>query len=269
VDPRFAVQTLDQLIIAGRNVIGSVPGGTGVGPGALPLAEAYVRWIEGLETHLQVLTFDFDVLDALQTGRYWRIRQLHEEPVWPTQLVRAEIAQQTSWLETLRDDLQMRIDRVAAPPGDPTILDTNVLLEFVPPAQVDWTSVTGSPSVRLIIPLRVVEELDVLKYDRRRQDRAERARRILPQLETSVGEAGTPRELRANITIEVLIEPSPRYRPTDADEEILDTCRELEQYGQHRVALVSADTAMRLRAQALNVAVVSMPGEYSRRRSND
>jgi hypothetical protein len=40
--------------------------------------EVYVGWVEGVETHLQVLTFDFDVLDALQTGRYWRIRQLHE-----------------------------------------------------------------------------------------------------------------------------------------------------------------------------------------------
>src|SRR5206468_4308224 len=123
--------------------------------GALPLAEAYVRW--GVETHLQVLTFDFAVLDALQTGRYWRIRQLHEEPIWPTQLVRAEIDQQTSWLADFRDDLQVRIARVVAAPGDPTVLDTNVLLEFVPPAQIDWTAVTRRPAVRLVIPLRVVE----------------------------------------------------------------------------------------------------------------
>jgi rRNA-processing protein FCF1 len=269
VDPRVATLTLDQLINEGRNVIASVAGGTGIGPGALPLAEAYVRWLEGVETHLQVLTFDFSVVDALQTGRYWRIRQLHEEPIWPTQLVRAEIGQQTSWLEALRDDLQLRIDRVAAAPGDPTVLDTNVLLEFVPPVQIDWTAVIPSPAVRLVIPLRVVEELDVLKYDRRRQDRAERARSVLPQLETSVGNAGTPQELRANTTIEVLIEPSPRHRPTDADEEVLETCRELQQYGQQRVWLVTADTAMRLRAQALNVAVVPMPNEYSRWRSND
>jgi predicted ribonuclease YlaK len=201
-------------------------------------------------------------------GCPWRIRQLHEEPIWTTQLVRAEIEQQTRWLEALRDDLQVRIDRMAGAPGDPTVLDTNVLLEFVPAAQIDWTAVTGSPVVRLVVPLRVVEELDVLKYDRRRQDRAERARRILPQLEASVGNAGTPRERRTNTTIEVLIEPSPRYRPTDADEEVLETCRELQQYGGKRVTLVTADTAMRLRALALNVAVVPMPNEYFRRHSN-
>jgi predicted ribonuclease YlaK len=125
---------------------------------------------------------------------------------------------------------------------------------------------TGRRLVRLIVPLRVIEELDILKYDRRRQDRAERARRILPQLEAIVGTAGAPSELRPGTTIEVLIEPTPRYRPTDADEEILETCRELQQYESRPVYLVTADTAMRLRAQALNLRVVRMPSEYSRSR---
>ncbi len=142
------------MINDGRTVIASVASGTGIGPGALPLAETYVRWLEGVETHVQVLTFDFDVIDALQTGRYWRIRQLHEEPIWPTQLGRAEIEQQTRWLEALRDDLRLRITRMAGAPGDPTVLDTNVPLEFGPAAQIDWTALTGSPAVRLVIPLR-------------------------------------------------------------------------------------------------------------------
>jgi hypothetical protein len=268
VDPRVAIGILTEAITAGGNIVASVPAGTGIGPDALRLSDGYVGWVEGLERALQSLSFDFDVVEALQTNRYWRIRQLHEEPVRPTQLVEAEIRQQTGWLQALRDDLQLRVDRIDAARGDPVVLDTNVLLEFVPPRQVDWISVTGAESVRLIVPLRVVEELDVFKYDRRRQDRAERARGILPQLEASVGSAGVPSELRAGTTIEVLIEPSPRYRPTDADEEILDTCRELQQYRGGRVTLVTADTAMRLRAQASRVAVLRMPSQYSRRRAN-
>ena len=63
-----------------------------------------------------------------------------------------------------------------------------------------------------------------------------------------MGSARMPRELRANTTIEVLTEPAPRYRPTDADEEVLETCRELQQYGQQQVTLVTADTAMRVHA---------------------
>lgn len=122
--------------------------------------------------------------------------------------------------------------------------------------------------MRLIVPLRVIEELDILKYDQRRQDRAERARRVLPQLEAAVGTAGASSELRPGTTIEVLIEPSPRYRPTDADEEILETCRELQQYGSRSVSLVTADAAMRLRAQALNMSAIRMPSQYARPRDN-
>jgi rRNA-processing protein FCF1 len=267
-DPQNTIRVLAEAINAGRNVIASVPIGTGIGPGVLPLAEAYVDWVAGVENQLHAVTLDFDVVEALHTSRYWRIRQLHEEPQRPVELVRAEIKQQTGWLEALRSDLQLRLSRIEAASGDPAVLDTNVLLEFMPPREVDWISVTGRPSVRLIVPLRVIEELDILKYDRRRQDRAERARRILPQLEAAVGTAGAPSELRPGTTIEVLIEPTPRYRPTDADEEILETCRELQQYGSRPVSLVTADTAMRLRAQALNVSAVQMPSEYARLQAN-
>lgn len=263
-DPRNTIQVLDEAVNAGRNVIASVPIGTGIGPGVLPLAEAYVDWLAGVESQLHAVTLDFAVVEALRTSRYWRIRQLHEEPQRPVELVRAEIQQQTGWLEALRNDLQLRLNRIEAASGDPAVLDTNVLLEFMPPRDVDWISVTGRPSVRLIVPLRVIEELDILKYDRRRQERAERARRILPQLEAAIGTAGGPSQLRPGTTIEVLIEPAPRYRPTDADEEILETCRAVQQYGNRPVLLVTADTAMRLRAQALNVSVVQMPSEYSR-----
>ena len=101
-------------------------------------------WLAGVESQLQAVTFDFGVVDALHTSRYWRIHQLHEEPHRPVQLVRAEIGQQTGWLEALRDDLQLRLDRVDAASGAPTVLDTNVLLEFVPPRHVDWIAVIAA-----------------------------------------------------------------------------------------------------------------------------
>ena len=262
VDPRHAIKTLNRLLDEAGQIAGSVH--VGSGPDALPLAEKYVDWVENVEGQLHSLTLDFGVAEALHTGRYWRIRQLHEEPVRPYYMVQAEIRQQTSWLEALRDDLRRRLARIDAGQGDPTVLDTNVLLEFVPPVDVNWKAVTGSESVRLVIPLRVVEELDVMKYDRRQQDRADRARRILPQLEAVLGNAGAPSELRPGTTIEVLIEPAPRYRPTDADEEILETCRELQQYEGRGVKLVTNDTTMLLRARGLGITAIRMPGDYTR-----
>ena len=135
--------------------------GPGIGPGRAVLAAAYVDWLAGVENQLQAVTLDFDVVEALHTSRYWRIVQLHEEPQRPVELVRAEIQQQTGWLEALRNDLQLRLNRIAGASGNPTVLDTNVLLRFIPPREVDWVSVTGWPLVRLIVPLRVIEELDI------------------------------------------------------------------------------------------------------------
>jgi hypothetical protein len=263
-DPRGAANALADVVNAGRNVIASVPGGTQIGPGAIPLAEAYVRWVETVENQLTVLSLDLDLVDALHTSRYWRIRQLHEEPIRPVALVQAEIDRQAGWLEALRRELEQRIHRAAAAQGDPAVIDTNVLLEFMPPAQIDWRSILPASAVRLVVPLRVIEELDLLKFDRRRPERADRARRILPQLSAVVGAGGEPREVREGTTIEVLVGPAPRYRPADGDEEVLLTCQELEQFGGRPVTLVSADTGIRLRAQALGIRAIPMPIQYSR-----
>jgi predicted ribonuclease YlaK len=112
---------------------------------------------------------------------------------------------------------------------------------------------------------RVIEELDAKKYARRR-DLADRARRILPTLESAVGRDGAPRELRAGVTIEVPVDAVPRGRPEDADEEILSVCHELQQLTGSDLTLVTADTALRLRAQAQGLRVLTMPAKYERPR---
>ncbi|MCW2999178.1 MAG: hypothetical protein JWN65_2727 [Solirubrobacterales bacterium] len=142
-------------------------------------------------------------------------------------------------------------------------LDTNVLLHCLPPGQIAWRGALGHPAVRLILPLRVVEELDARKYSGRR-DLAERARRLLPQLEAAVGYAGEPRAPADGTTLEVFVERSPRRRPADADEEILSTCAELAQLSGRPITLVTQDTGMRLRAQAQGTEVKALPLEYQR-----
>jgi predicted ribonuclease YlaK len=102
--------------------------------------------------------------------------------------------------------------------------------------------------VRLIVPLRVVEEFDAKKYSGSK--RPERARALLPRLEALVGRDGSPGSVANGVTIEVPVEPRSRSRPADADEEILAFCAELPQLVGATATLVTADTAMRLRAGA-------------------
>jgi hypothetical protein len=69
------------------------------------------------------------------------------------------------------------------------------------------------------------------------------------------------------VTLEVLIEPGPRSRPEDADEEILDTCRELWDFsGQEGgTTLVTNDVGMHLRAMGIGgIRTVPLPDEYRR-----
>lgn len=259
-DPKRAADVLNESIMTAGNITAY---GAGIGSEITDgLRNAYLNWAEALELQLQALTLDSAVVAALHTERYWRIRTLDDDPR-PYRLVDAEVKHQVARLQALLDDLN-ELGRLTAAPGHIAVLDTNILLEFLPPDQLPWGAVLGLSPVRLVVPLRVVEELDAKKYARR-ADLAERARRILPQLEAAIGKGGVPGQLREGVTIEVPVDRGSRFRPMDADEEILDTCRELSQLTGRAVTLVTADTAMRLRAEAQALPVTRLPDAYLRR----
>lgn len=231
------------------------------------MRDAYLMWVETVEIQLRSLTNDLQLSSALQTTRYWRIRELELGSPRPSPLIQGEIDVQREWLAGIVEDVRRRIQRAASAPGHPTVLDTHVLLHFEPPPMIPWPAVLKQPAVRLIVPLRVIEELDEKKYARR-DDLADRARRILPQLEGLLGSGGKPGAVREGVTIEVPVGEG-RIRPDNADEEILGVAQELRQFGPQQVSLVTADTAMRIRAQAYGVDVARLPAEYERGRASE
>jgi predicted ribonuclease YlaK len=116
--------------------------------------------------------------------------------------------------------------------------------------------------VRLVIPLRVIEELDAKKHARRR-DLADRARRVLRRLEEQLGDRMTG-PVADNVTISVLLNDEDRNGAAGADTEILATCALLGTITKQGVTLITSDTAMRLRAQAQRIRVWRVPQEYER-----
>jgi hypothetical protein len=225
----------------------------------------YIEWVEDTELKLSDLTYDTAVVELLHTARYWEIRRTVPSDARPIPLIEAEIRSQRKLLHDLRTDLELRLQRAK---GDAhiTVLDTHTLLHYEPPQSIKWTAVVGHPEVRLVIPLRVIEEVDARKYSRDQKLR-DRARAVLPHLRDRVGLWGDPSPLREGVTLEVLIEPGPRSRPEDADEEILDTCRELWDFsGQEGGAtLVTNDVGMHLRAMGIGgIRTVVLPEEYRR-----
>jgi rRNA-processing protein FCF1 len=216
---------------------------------------AYLNWVEVTEGQLGNVTNDPEVLTLPYTPAYYEIRRLDPSSPLGVGFIDSERARQVSALKALRDDLK----RARAAPGAITVLDTNVLLHHQLPDSVAWREVVGQESVRLVIPLRVIEELDAKKYTESERLRR-RARERLPKLYALVGAGGAPKALPSGHgTLEVFIEPGPRARPADADTEILETARDLGRLSGSKVAIVTGDTAMRLRAEAEGIATIAMP----------
>jgi hypothetical protein len=256
----MAVGQLSECVTKGRDLASS-SGGEDEGHHL----NRYLTWAGATEAQLRNVFTDLAILHHLRTTAYWAIRNALFQPFRVTQLINTEATEQASWLEALTYQLQALDRRLDAAPGQAMVLDTNVLLHYEPPWEVAWPTVVRQDEVRLIVPLRVIEELDEKKYTSR-ADLADRARRLLSRLWGSLGEsAGAPVPLRENVTIEVPVEEGRRVRASDADEEILESCEQLRNVGRPAI-LVTGDTGMSLRAKARRLEVIPMPEKYLRSR---
>ena len=226
--------------------------------------ERYVRWSVSAERQLLL------VLDRVEVERIFanaRHRDLCSMAVGNqiNNLVNAEIASKHVELTAIVDSLKETRNRLRSGTGYPAILDTNVLMQCLRPDQIDWNLVVGENDVRLMLPLRVIEELDTKKYagtDRQRRV----ARNVLPWLDQLLaGNILGPVSARGpgNTTIEVMPIDRPRWRPSDADEEILEAFQEVRQF-TGRGKLITADTGMRMRARAEGIDILSVPDRYLR-----
>lgn len=258
--PLNAEGRLRDVATQGRNIAGG-----SAGESVAIHQNSYLAWVGTTESQLRNIFIDPTNWEHLYGERHWQIYGLGEDSPRAIEMINKELNLQADWLDGLADYLKELVDRVRAAPGQITVLDTNVLLHFMPPDQVDWAQVVGVSQVRLVLPLRVVEELDEKKYTAR-DDLADRTRRLLSQLRAQLAPtAGGPTELRSNVTIEVPVDDEQRRRTLDSDQEILDTCREL-QSGGGSVVLVTDDAGMTLRAAAQATAVIAMPETYLRRK---
>jgi rRNA maturation endonuclease Nob1 len=228
--------------------------------------DAYLAWVEQTESLFFNHTHATDVIEMLYTPGYWQIRQVDVNSARPIPLIEFETRRQIANLERLSDDLGRRRDRALAAAGHIAVLDSGVLLHYQLPDSVDWQAVVGQSEVRLVLPLRVIEELDAKKYTASEKIRG-RARELVPKLRAMVDSGGMPRVVRDRTTIEVLAEPGPRLRPDDADTEILQTAHELRQLAGRSVTIVTGDLGMALRAETEGLPVVSMPDVYARSQS--
>lgn len=255
VDPTHAADVLGKQI-GDANAIGP-------SIGVEALQNAYLNWADACEAQLPYLTGDLETLTMFDTARARMIRELGPGALRPWPLIQAEVKLQVSMLERMLADLRQRIERYGMATGHVVVPDTNILLHYKPLYELPWPTLTASAEVRVVLPLRVIEELDQKKYAPRK-DIARRARRLLPQLRSWIGPAGAPKEIASGVSLEVMVDSGPRRRPSDADEEILCACQELKQFGSSALSLVTGDTGLQLRAQAEQLVVIALGDNYRR-----
>lgn len=134
------------------------------------------------------------------------------------------------------------------------------------PCDILWREVFKAegeniPLARLIIPLRVIDELDRQKYGQ--GDLARKAATVIRYLERVLKDSqpGQPVQLRREATLEVWVDADDRGG--DADLSILRCAVDLDNL--HRdisVRVLTDDVGMRLRAQQMGLRVLRLPENY-------
>jgi rRNA-processing protein FCF1 len=220
--------------------------------------ESYVRWAKDTEMRLRTVLARADAQSFFENPRHRDICSMTIGNQLST-LIYAELEAKTLDFGDLARSLEEARKRMSEGPGYPTVIDTNVLLHCQRPDYINWTGVVDD-EVRIIIPLRVLEEVNDKKHSTNRK-LADRARSVLPWLEKQFDTTNGPVRIRAMTTIEVLLADTPRYYPADADEEILAVCRDVRDLAG-RVKLVTGDPPMRMRARAEQLDVISVPDSW-------
>lgn len=264
--PERALEILNALLTELRNLPSKSAASANVWETFRRRQQDYITWINNAESQLGNFTDELRIDSLLHTRGYWAIREAHPQTPWPTHLIESEIRLQKAILERVAEDLTRRIERATEAAGHIAVVDTHLLLHFLPPEQVDWKEVVGVEPVRLFLPITVVDELDELKYTGKDKVRG-KARAALTNLERAVGPGGSPGRVTDGVTIEVEVALTDDPRDPDADRSIISVCVELEQLAEtpNSVSLVTGDAGMRLRAAQRDVRVLAMPEKYLRK----
>jgi rRNA-processing protein FCF1 len=220
----------------------------------------YVKWSIEAEGRLIGSLHRDEVLSIFSNSRHRDISlmppglQLHRS-------IFAEVSSKRELFAAMSRDLKETQSRLTKSAGLSSIVDTNFMIHCLRPDQIKWKSLNENV-LRLVIPLRVIEELDAMKTDNKERLR-KNSREILSWLESLFKGSTGPVKIRADedTTIEILLSERPRYRPSDPDEEVLDICHEFVRFVGSAL-LVTADYGMRLRARAESINVLLMPTKY-------
>jgi hypothetical protein len=152
-----------------------------LGPNGLAGRDNYLRVIDDIECQLRNLFVEPEFVNALHSERYWRIHELTMPSAMPDMVIQAEINaveyRLKGWVEVLSSygHLADRLGQAVA------VLDTNTFMHYRLFTEIPWCDVLDRQrvtSVRLVVPLIVLDELDGKSYSANKR-LAKRASKVL------------------------------------------------------------------------------------------
>jgi PIN domain len=258
---RTGVSVAD-TIAALRSLASSARNALAAGSDIVTVQYEYLRWVEDAERQLRSRFASDDVWHALHTDRYWHIRELQTWSPRPYPVIELEASLQADRLEALADRLEQGQQRLQMAPGCvPVVADTNVFVHYRRYDELDWPRLVTARSVRLVVPLLVLDELDDLSY--RSRDVGERAHDVLRSLRNlrSGAPPEVPVDVRQAVTMQILMDPPGHRRVPNHDQEILRRVETLTTLSGVSAVLVSGDYGMQLRAEARGIRCEALPDE--------
>lgn len=228
-------------------------------------ANSYLIWLEEAERHLLAIFEEFSIPRQLHTDRYWRIRTMDGSTSRPMPLVRAEIEMQARYLDELLTQLKHYISLLTLPHDQSIlVLDTNVYIHGKMFHEVDWHKEIGARRATLVMPLVVLDELDLIKD--RGSDSGKNAQGVIRALDKLTGGKDWLNriEIRQNVWLQLLDEPLGHRRQKGQDDEIVRQSRYFAQLNDNRLVLMTRDRGMRLRSQAYGLTGKSLADHLER-----
>lgn len=225
-------------------------------------ADAFVRWVEIAEVQLRAV-FDEDPGLYLFDERYWRIREITEGSVRPFPLIEGAVTYHRARMTEMLTQLATYEHVCGGSDSTIAILDTNIYDHYQPFAQIPWLRLLKAKSIRLLVPLVVVDELDRQKDNRESKlgRRAAKVIRALRNLPYSNGEVG-PLRVGTGIELDYLPEPPGHVRRESNDDEVVRQAAYISSIAPKRVVLVTGDLGMQVRASNLEVTTYVLPDNF-------
>lgn len=231
------------------------------------LVPAYLRWAADAFTRLRRCLSADDVDRLVRPPTYWAAVAGSASSTAMQQVILAELAAQQDELRQILRSVEGFRQRFIGVPEAAMVLvpDTNVLLAHAETARdADWHGIVHQhvrhdDTVRLLIPLVVIDELDKLKDSTKEKTRT-RARVMLKLIHSLVGDSPENRptvqeatSVSGGVTLEVLMESPRHVRLPRNDDELVDVVARLRDMLGPRTVMTTFDTGADFRAAIRNV----------------